>query len=465
MQDKCGVAAITTSGKQDKLPLKIYYSLYALQHRGQESAGIATYNQGMKLRRGMGLVPEVFDEEDIESLEGHIGIGHVRYSTSGESRLESSQPLMVTHSRGKLAIAHNGHITNSNQIRRKLEDDGHVFTSGNDTEIMAHLISRYLIKTDNIINALERAMQKLEGSYAITILIKDKIIAARDPHGIKPLCLGEHEDGFIIASESAALDTVSADLIRDVDPGEIIVVENNKLKSHKTKPEGRAHCFFEHVYFARPDSIMDGKSNYECRLQIGRKLGENYPEPNADVVSPVPDSGITFAIGYSEATGIEYAESLMKNRYVGRTFIMPDQGMREDAVRLKLNAVKSNVQDKEIVLVDDSIVRGTTSKRIINILKKAGAKKVHLRIGAPQIISTCHLGIDMARKERLIAHNQTTEEIRKEIGADSLKYIKIGEMIDAMDMNEEELCLGCLNEEYPVEKKETKTLQTKIKQE
>ncbi|WGI17187.1 amidophosphoribosyltransferase [Methanonatronarchaeum sp. AMET-Sl] len=461
MHDECGVVGITST---ENLPLKIYYALYALQHRGQESAGIATYNDRMKLRRGMGLVPEVFTEEDLNSLEGNKGIGHVRYSTSGESKIESSQPLMVTHQKGRLALAHNGHITNSREIRQELEEDGHVFSTGNDTEIMAHLISKYLIKTDDIVTALERSKEKLKGSYAITILIKDKIIGLRDPHGIKPLCYGKHKNGYIIASESAALDTIEAELIGDVEPGEIIVLENQDLKSYKTKQKQKAHCFFEHVYFARPDSIMDGKSNYKCRLQIGKKLGEKYPVPDADLVSPVPDSGITFAIGYSETSGLKYAESLMKNRYVGRTFIMPNQGMREDAVRLKLNAVKPNVKDKEIVLVDDSVVRGTTSKRIIKLLKKAGAKKVHLRVGAPKIISTCHLGIDMANKDQLIAHNSTTEQIKQKIGADSLKYIKINEMLDAMNLNQNELCLGCLNEKYPIKKQDNKTLQTKIKQ-
>ncbi|OUJ18797.1 Glutamine phosphoribosylpyrophosphate amidotransferase PurF [Methanonatronarchaeum thermophilum] len=459
MHDECGVVGITST---ENLPLKIYYALYSLQHRGQESAGIATYNNGMKLRRGMGLVPEVFTEEDINQLNGKQGIGHVRYTTSGDTNLESSQPLMVTHQKGRLAIAHNGHITNSMEIRRQLEEDGHVFSTGNDTEIIAHLISKHLIKTDDITNALKRSMKKLKGSYALTILIKDKIIAVRDPHGIKPLCIGKHKNGYIIASESAAIDTIGAELTRDVNPGEIITIQNKKLKSHQLTKKQNAHCFFEHVYFARPDSIMDGKSNYECRLQIGRKLGEKYPVPNADLVSPVPDSGITFAIGYAETSNLEYAESLMKNRYVGRTFIMPNQGMREDAVRLKLNAVKSNVKNKEIVLVDDSIVRGTTSKRIIKILKKAGAKKVHLRVGAPKIISTCHLGIDMADKNKLIAHNATTKEIKQKIGADSLKYIKINEMLDAMNINKNKLCLGCLNEKYPVPKQNTKTLQTKI---
>ncbi|OKY79191.1 MAG: Glutamine phosphoribosylpyrophosphate amidotransferase PurF [Candidatus Methanohalarchaeum thermophilum] len=448
MQEECGIVGISSS---DTLPFDLYYSLYALQHRGQESAGISTYHEGeMELKREMGLVAEAFGEKDLNQLQGNSGIGHVRYSTSGKSRIENSQPLLVSSSEGELSIGHNGHIVNSNKIRKELEEEGHVFTTGNDSEIIAHLLSKNYTKYKDIVKAIKKSMDELRGSYSLILLWEGKIIGVRDPYGIKPLCYGKTSNGYMVTSESVALDTIGAKLIDDVAPGQIVIADEDNLNKYTYRKEGTAHCFFEHVYFARPDSKIDGKLNYDCRFNIGKKLGENYPVEEADLVSPVPDSGITFAIGYSEATGITYKESLMKNRYVGRTFIMPGQEMRETAVRLKMNPVESNVKGKKIVLIDDSIVRGTTSTQIIKQLKKKGAKEVHLRIGAPPIRFPCHLGIDMATEEELIANNNEIKDIEKQIGADSLNYIGIDELIEALNIKKQKLCLGCLTGEYPV---------------
>ncbi len=447
MEEECGIAGAVSS---KNVPLSLYYSLYSLQHRGQESAGIVTVSDEMKIFRGMGLVSDVFNEEKIEDLRGKKGIGHVRYSTSGKSKLENSQPLMVTFSEGKLALAHNGHIINAEKLKNKLEKEGHVFTTGNDSEIIAHLLVRYLLRTKNIVDAIKKASEDLIGSYSLVMLVNDKLIGVRDPKGIKPLSLGKTEDGYFLASESVAFDTLGGELVRDIEPGEIVELKEDNIESYFFKKEReKANCFFEHVYFARPDSIMDGKLNYECRLSIGEKLGQEYPVEDADLVSPVPDSGITFAIGYSEATDKRYLESLMKNRYIGRTFIMPGQDMRETAVRLKLNGIRSNIEGKKIVLVDDSVVRGTTSTQIISMLKKMGAEEVHFRVGSPQIIAPCYFGIDMATRKELIAANKSENEICKSIGADSLKYIGIDEMVEAMDLEKEELCLGCLTSDYP----------------
>jgi len=451
MQDRCGIVGI--SSKKNS-PLAIYYSLYALQHRGQESAGIATYsneNKDIKLKRGLGLVSKCFSEEDIGQLDGNVGIGHVRYSTSVGTGIVDSQPFMVTHSKNKIAISHNGHIINSNQIRRDLENIGHLFTSNSDSEIIAHLFFRNFIKTEDLVKAAKKSMKKMEGSYSLAILLRDKLIALRDPHGIKPLCLGKYGDGYVIASESVALDTIGAEFIRDVKPGEMLIIQKNELESYQITEGNFSRCFFEHIYFARPDSIIDGKSNYKCRIEIGKKLGNDYSVENVDHVSPVPDSGITSAIGYSEASNTRYLECLMKNRYVGRTFIMPNQEDREKGVRLKLNTVKPNVRDKKIVLIDDSIVRGTTSKRIVKLLKNVGAEEIHLRVGSPPIRFPCHLGINMASREELIASKKDISSIKERIGVKTLDYISIEDMVEAIDIPRENLCLGCLTGKYPVE--------------
>lgn len=447
MEEECGITGVVSP---ENLSLKIYYALYSLQHRGQESTGIATVSDGINLKRKMGLVSDAITKEDLQELDGEKGIGHVRYSTSGDSRIENTQPLVVTFSDGELALAHNGHIVNAEKIKKELEQEGHVFTTANDSEIIAHLIVNNYLETNDIKKAFKKATDKIIGSYSLVILLNNRLIGARDPKGIKPLSLGKVDESYILASESVAIDTLGGELIRDIEPGELIEITEDKTKTLLNVGDKKtSNCFFEHVYFARPDSVMDGRLNYDCRYNIGKKLGEKYPVEDADLVSPVPDSGITFAIGYAEETDKKYLESLMKNRYVGRTFIMPGQGMRETAVRLKLNGIKSNVKDKKIVLVDDSIVRGTTSTRIIKMLREMGAEEIHFRVGSPKIVSPCYFGIDMATKEELIAPEKTEEEIAQKIGADSLRYIKIDEMVKAMESKKEELCLGCLTENYP----------------
>jgi len=439
------------SGLGTDVSPSIFYALYALQHRGQESCGIATYDGEFHIERGMGLVPEFFDLNKLSDLKGNFGIGHVRYSTTGESKIECAQPLVTTHSKGTLAIAHNGNIVNAMELKRSLEKSGQAFISTTDTEVIAHLIVRRLAKDEDIVTAITEVMKKLIGSYSLTILTEDMLVAVRDPLGIRPLCLGETDGTTIVASESVVFDVLNIKFIRDVKPGEILVISEKGMKSYRPyKLNRKAHCMFEYVYFARPDSIINGIPVYSVREKIGMLHGEN-DDVEADFVSPIPDSAIPFALGYSRVRDIPYMESLIRNRYVGRTFILPDQQARELAVRLKLNPLLSNVKGKKIVLFDDSIVRGTTSSRIINLLKDAGAEEVHMRVGCPPIKRLCKLGIDMPTDRELIASDKSVEAIRREIGADSLKYLSIDNLMEAIGMGENELCLGCLTGKYPVE--------------
>ncbi len=444
----CGVVGIY-SEREDLTPHLLYYSLYALQHRGQESAGIAVWRKGIKLHRGMGLVHEVFNRNVLNEFRGNAGIGHVRYSTTGSSTFENSQPMLVRSREGEIAIAHNGNLVNSFELRKEMEMDGRVFHSESDTEVIAQLLGKYLLHFD-VLESFRRVTRELVGSFSITMLLNDMLIAYRDPYGIKPLCIGELDSGYIIASESAAIDTVGGKFLRDVMPGELIAIRNGEIESHILfKNSYRANCVFEYIYFARPDSIIDGRYVYDVRLKIGKRLAREHPA-DADIVSPVPDSGITFAIGYSHESGIDFAESLIKNRYVGRTFIMPAQELRENSVRLKLNAVRSNVAGRKIILVDDSIVRGTTSRRIVDMLRKAGAKEVHMRIGSPPIIAPCYFGIDMATREELIAAFKSIEGVRFMINADTLGYLSLEGLIESVGLKENELCLACLTDLYPV---------------
>jgi amidophosphoribosyltransferase len=452
VKDKCGVVGIwfDRNKNRDSAALYIYYALQALQHRGQESSGIAVNNGSCVLAdKGMGLVTDYFNRDRLQKLAGYSGIGHVRYSTTGSSRLENGQPFIVSYKNGTIAIAHNGNLVNYKELKKELETDGRIFTSDSDTEVIAHLLVKYLLKND-IVTAIKDTMRKLVGSYSLAILIDGKVIGVRDPLGLKPLCIGRIENGLVIASESVAIDTLNGELIRDVAPGEMVILDE-KIESYRLyKAKNHAHCMFEYVYFARPDSIMDGKLVYNIRHKIGEILAKECPT-KADIVSPVPDSGITSAIGYSNTSNVHYAECLIKNRYVGRTFIMPGQDLRETAVRLKLNIVKSNIQGKNVILIDDSIVRGTTSRRIIDLIRKGGAKQVHARIGSPPIISPCYLGIDMATREELIAAHKTTKGVEFMIGADSLYYISLDGLVNAIGINKEDLCTGCLTGVYPVE--------------
>jgi amidophosphoribosyltransferase len=454
MHEKCGVVGISLEDRDAARPL--YYSLYALQHRGQESAGIVTHDGFQQHSHvEMGLVGDAFDPGDLESLNGSNGIGHVRYPTAGSVNACCAQPFSVSFKSGSLGLSHNGNLVNADEIGDELADLGHAFTSDGDTEVIAHDLARNLLEED-LVRAVKRTMNRIHGSYSLTIMHDETVLGVRDPQGNRPLCIGELEDGYVLASESAAIDTLDGELIRDVKPGELVVLhaDGTGFDTYQlVEPENTAHCFFEHVYFARPDSTIDENLVYEVRRELGRKLwAESGVE--SDVVLPVPDSGRAFASGYAEAaqddgSDIEFAEGLMKNRYVGRTFIMPTQDERERAVRLKLNPIKSTIEGKRVTIIDDSIVRGTTSTQLIQLLKDAGAEEVHVRIGAPPIVAPCYMGIDMASRDELIAGNQSVDEIRDEIEADSLSYLSIDAIAETLDKSQTDLCLGCVTGEYP----------------
>jgi amidophosphoribosyltransferase len=451
LKEKCGVVGVYATNGNDASP-SIFYGLYSLQHRGQESCGITVRSKDDFITlKGMGQVPEFFDQEKLESLKGNVGIGHVRYSTTGGSDVENAQPFVITHSKGTMAIAHNGNIVNYDELRDRLEKKGQVFVSTTDTEIIAHLIIKEYIKNDDIIKAIANTMKKLVGSYSLVILTDDKLIAVRDPLGIRPLCIGKRDGEHIVASESVVFDVLNGGFVRDVKPGEIVTINKTGISSDRAINLGRtAHCMFEYVYFARPDSWLNGVSVYNVRETIGGILGEE-EDIDFDLVSPIPDSAIPFALGYARKTGVPYREGLIRNRYVGRTFILPGQQARERAVRLKLNPMNHELKGKKVVLFDDSIVRGTTSGRIIQLLKDAGAKEVHMRVGCPPIKRLCKLGIDMPTDKELIASDKTVEEIAKAIGADSLRYLSIEGLKDAIGINNNGLCMGCLTGKYPVE--------------
>ncbi|MHC3437310.1 amidophosphoribosyltransferase [Natrialbaceae archaeon A-gly3] len=464
MTEKCGVVGVSLDGRDAARPL--YYALYALQHRGQESAGIVTHDGFQQHSHvEMGLVGDAFDPGDLEGLAGAAGIGHVRYPTAGSVDSSCAQPFSVSFKSGSLGLSHNGNLVNADEIRDDLAAKGHAFTSDGDTEVIAHDLARNLLEED-LIRAVKHTMQRIHGSYSLTISHDDTILGVRDPQGNRPLCIGKLEDGYVIASESAAIDTLDGDLVRDVRPGELVVLHDDGqgFDSYQLIERDRtAHCFFEHVYFARPDSVIDEELVYEVRRELGRKLWEE-SGVETDVVMPVPDSGRSFASGYAEAAGettadgepraegddgVEFAEGLMKNRYVGRTFIMPTQDERERAVRLKLNPIKSTVEGKTVTIIDDSIVRGTTSRQLVALLKDCGAEEVHMRIGAPPIVAPCYMGIDMASREELIAAGQSTEEIREEISADSLAYLSTEAVAEALKTDRDDLCMGCVTGEYP----------------
>ncbi|KOX92974.1 amidophosphoribosyltransferase [Haloarcula rubripromontorii] len=454
MHEKCGVVGISLKDRDAARPL--YYSLYALQHRGQESAGIVTHDGFQQYSHvEMGLVGDAFDPGDLEALNGSNGIGHVRYPTAGSVNACCAQPFSVSFKSGSLGLSHNGNLVNADEIGDELADLGHAFTSDGDTEVIAHDLARNLLEED-LVRAVKRTMNRIHGSYSLTIMHDETVLGVRDPQGNRPLCIGELEDGYVLASESAAIDTLDGELIRDVKPGELVVLhaDGTGFDTYQLiEPENTAHCFFEHVYFARPDSTIDENLVYEVRRELGRKLWAE-SGVDSDVVLPVPDSGRAFASGYAEAaqddgSDIEFAEGLMKNRYVGRTFIMPTQDERERAVRLKLNPIKSTIEGKSVTIIDDSIVRGTTSTQLIQLLKDAGAEEVHVRIGAPPIVAPCYMGIDMASRDELIAGNQSVDEIREEIEADSLSYLSIDAIAETLDKSQTDLCLGCVTGEYP----------------
>ena len=456
IEDKCGIVGIYSKDDSKDVASFVYYCLYALQHRGQESAGIATFNpeKGLNYYCGMGLITDVFKDYEIQNLSGNMAIGHVRYSTTGQSKLENSQPFVTDFDDGFIAMAHNGDIVNSDDLRDELIGEGYEFKSDTDSEVICYMLKKeHYDNNKDILDSIESVCDKLVGSYALTILVNGDLYGVRDPMGIKPLAVAKKEDDFILASETVAFDVINAKYIRDIKPGEVVYFENDEIKSHMLESAGRcklSHCMFEYVYFARPDSTIDGINVYQTRMNIGRQLYELYPI-DADVVIPVPDSSIPAAIGYSRASGIPYGEGLIKNRYVGRTFIMPTQEERELAVRLKLNPIKDAIKGKKIILIDDSIVRGTTSKQLLDLVKEAEPAEIHFLVGCPPVVAPCFYGVAMATKKELIAANYSVDEIQEQLNIDSLGYITLPALVEAIGMPKENLCLGCLNEEYPTE--------------
>ena len=452
IKEECGVFGIYSKDTMD-VASQTYFALYALQHRGQESCGIVVNDKGiLSYHKDLGLVPDVFNEGNLRKLGmGNIAIGHVRYSTTGKSNRSNAQPLVVRHIKGPMAIAHNGNLVNARDLREKYELNGGIFHNTNDTEVISYAITEQRLIQPSIEKAVEQAMYKFKGAYSLVIMSPKKLIAARDPQGFRPLCMGETETGAIVfASESCALDSIGARFIRDVEPGEIIIVDKNGAHSLKTHcGQKTSMCVFEYVYIARPDSVIEGSSVHQARLNAGKKLWQESPV-EADVVVGVPDSGLDAALGFSMASGIPYGVGFIKNRYVGRTFIQPSQSQRSNSVRIKLNVIKDVVKGKRVVLIDDSIVRGTTSARIVNLIREAGATEVHMRISSPPFTNPCYFGIDIDSKENLIACQMSIEDIAKEIGADSLGYLSIEGVKNIAENAKCNFCTGCFTGEYPI---------------
>jgi amidophosphoribosyltransferase len=426
-----------------------FYGLFALQHRGQESAGIATSDGGrLYLRTGMGLVAQVFEEEDLAHLPGHIAIGHTRYSTTGSSRIGNAQPIHILGPHGEIALGHNGNLVNAAYLRRSLEEQGHVLTTTTDSELIARMLS--VAPGETWAERTSHVMRRLEGAYCLAILTPEALIAVRDPMGNRPLCIGKLGDAWIVASETCALDHIKAEYVREVQPGEVIIVDADGLHAEQVvESDPEALCMFEYIYFARPDSSIRDQRIYPMRMAMGAELAREFPV-EADIVIGVPDSATAAAIGYADESGLPFREGLIKNRYVGRTFIQPDQRLREAGVHLKFNPVSEILSGKRVVVVDDSIVRGTTTPRVIKMIRDAGATEVHLRICAPPIRHPCHFGVDMATREELLAANHSVEEIEEQSGADSLGYLSIPGLMRAVGMPRDGFCLACFTGEYPV---------------
>jgi len=450
MKEACGLLGIYATGNEMSISTTIYFGLLALQHRGQESAGIAVSDgKSIRCHKGLGLVSEVFSEFELRKLAGSIGMGHVRYSTTGDNTIENSQPLVFGYSRGQMSIAHNGNLVNASALRRELQEHGFIFQTTTDSEIIAATISREISCSADLIEALQKSMVKLEGSFSLIIMTEDKLIAARDPYGFRPLCLGRINDCIVVASETAALDTLDINHEREISPGEILVIDNNGIHSYTVaKKVRRSLCVFEFVYFARPDSTISGTTVYSSRLRAGINLAKERPV-DADLVVGVPDSGTVAAMGFSQESGIPLAMGLVKNRYIGRTFIQPTQRMRKMGVRLKLNVLKEVVRGKRLVLVDDSIVRGTTSAQIVRILRDAGASQVHVRVASPPVTHSCYYGIDTSSRKELIAANYELKTITDFLGADTLEYLSLEGLIEAVGINGKELCTACFDGKYP----------------
>ena len=449
IHEECGVFGVYSQENRN-VAHTVYYGLYALQHRGQESAGIAVaYADKITYYKGMGLVVDVFANGNLDKLpEGDIAIGHVRYSTTGASQLLNAQPVVFTGKCGKMAVAHNGNLTNTKQLRDELIKENAVFQTTIDSEVIAVLINR--LSDGDLLTGIKRACVKFKGSYALVVMTSDKLIAVRDPFGIRPLCIGTMDGDVVVASETCALDAVGANYLRDVKAGEIVVIDCEGIHSYMMDnlPEKSSMCIFEYVYFARHDSVLDGLSVYEARKNAGKLLAKYCPV-EADLVSGVPDSGNVAARGYSEESGIPFVEALARNRYVGRTFIQPDQRQRENSLSVKMNALRGNVRDKRVILIDDSIVRGTTMRKIIKMLRNAGAKEVHIRICSPIIKHPCHLGIDIQTYSQLIGAYKDEEQICESLGADSVRYLTVEQLLKTCEGANTNFCLGCFNGQYP----------------
>lgn len=453
LKEECGVFGVY-SEKPEKLAYITCVGLSGLQHRGEESCGIAVNTDGViSYHKEPGLVSEVFTNEVLDSLpEGKMSIGHVRYSTTGSAKKENAQPIVIRHKKGNLAVVHNGNITNAIELKQELEDNGAIFTTTSDTEVICHIIVRERLKAKSTEEAIANTMKILKGSYSLVIMSPQKLIACRDPQGFRPLCMGKLGSDVIFSSESCALDICGADFVRDVKPGEIIVVKDGNIKSIEYDvKEKKGMCVFEYIYFARPDSILEGMSVHEFREKAGRYLAKQLPV-DADIVAAVPDSGVDAALGYSKESKIPYDLVFTKSKYIGRTFIQNTQNKRKKLVALKLNPLKNSIKGKRIVLIDDSIVRGNTLIGIVKTLRKAGAKEVHLRIAAPAFVDICYFGTDIDDKESLIANGRTVEEIRQIIGADTLEYLSIENLKEiTKGCNIDNFCMGCFTGKYPIE--------------
>ncbi len=448
--EECGVFAIYDP--KGDVARSTYYGLYALQHRGQESCGIAVCkNKDISHHKGMGLVNEVFNDDIIEELDGTMALGHVRYP-SGDERvlMENAQPLVVRYIKGNIALAHNGSLVNSGKLLSELTKGGSIFQASTDAEAIAYMIAKARVETGSIESAVEESMKHLWGAYSLVVMSAQKLIACRDPWGFRPLCIGKKDDAVIITSETCALDSIGAEFVRDVKPGEIIVVRDGRIESIETYvgTQPTSLCIFEYLYFARPDSVIEKQMVHDSRKLAGAYLAKEYPV-DADVVIGVPDSGLSAAMGYAEESGIPYGLGFIKNKYIGRTFIQPSQSMRENSVRIKLNVLKSTVEGKRVVMVDDSIVRGTTSKRIVTLLRKAGAKEVHVRSSAPPFLWPCYFGTDVPSRDQLVMVGRTNEQVCEIIGADSLGFLSVENLVKTAPNAKCGFCTGCFTGEYP----------------
>jgi len=452
LNEECGVFGIYSNERIDAA-MHCYSGLFALQHRGQESCGIAVNDDGIITNYSdTGLVSDVFKRDELHKLgKGRIALGHCRYSSTDSISRANCQPLVIRHIKGPMALAHNGSVTNSKELREELENGGAIFQSTGELEVFAHLITKERISCDSIEDAVEKALEKVTGAYCLVLMSAKKLVAARDPHGFRPLCIGKTDDGYVFASESCALDAVGAKFMRDVIPGEIVIVDESGLRSNTSRCGGKtALCVFEHVYFARPDSVIDGVWVNEARQKSGEFLAKSHPT-EADVVVGVPDSGLDCAIGYSKQSGIPYGIGLIKNKYVGRTFTQPTKAEREFLVRIKLNPIASVFKDKSVVLIDDSIVRGTTSKRIVKLIRDAGAREIHMRIASPLFLHPCYFGTDVPDRSQLVACHLTIDEIAKDIGVDSLGFLQVEDIKRIAEGAATDFCDACFTGEYPIE--------------